>query len=576
MTPAPLSRDAESSERSAARPPALPSGSRLNSLWPDAAWLLVLTGWAAGWCLTAAPRLGPTYDEPFYLLAGLHDWHLGRPDRLAGHGVMPLPVEVATYPLHEHDSWLRPLDDGTLDRVLAHLPAARRTNLLWMALLLVSVLRLGRAAGGPWAGRVAAGLVAADPTVLAHATLATTDLSVTAALAAFARAAYVGRGGGLWGRVLLPGLWFGFAVLCKLSALLYGGVILVAFELAYRVSSGAFVGTAGRVVGAAVRSALAVGAVVAVGVGLAVWYCGDPPADAKPMAEMLPKIAAEERMKPEYPKLAEAYPRPPYAAVALAFQAWRNRDGWPAYLNGTYYPAGCWFHFPVLLAMKAPLPVLLLGLAALARPRAVVNPLSLAAALLLAATLTAKVQTGVRLVLPVMVVGYVAVAVGVCRGFPRWGPRAGLAAVAVTAAVAAWVWPHGLGYLNVLAGGPAAAHRRVSDSNLDWGQGVPDLLEWHRANGEPPLAVWYFGTDPAAARPPLHPVVVGKASPIRTADDFRAAVGSRYLAVGESVLGLHPFDPPPKEVAMRELVTRTPVARTATFAIYDFRDPPVE
>ena len=53
---------------------------------------------------------------------------------------------------------------------------------------------------------------------------------MTATLAAFTRASYAGRGGGWWRRILLPGLWYGVAVLCKLSALLYGGVILTVLK----------------------------------------------------------------------------------------------------------------------------------------------------------------------------------------------------------------------------------------------------------------------------------------------------------------------------------------------------------
>jgi hypothetical protein len=557
-----------------------PAGRR--DLLIDLLWLLLLMAWAAGWCLTAADRLGPTYDEPFYLQAGLSDWRDGVPKQTSAHGVMPLPVEVATYPLYRFEQQTgKRIDTGDPERLPEHLGAARRMTLVWVALLLVSALRLGRAAGGPWAGRVAAGLVAADPNFLAHGSLATTDLAVAASLLAFTRAAYAGRGGGWRRRILLPGIWYGVAVLCKLSALLYGGIILVALEVAHRISSGALARPAGasrgawlgRVVGAALRSGLAVAAVVAIGIGLALWYCGDPPPDARPMAEMLQKIPDRERLKPLYAELAEKYERPPYAAVTFAFQWWHNSEGRPAFLNGTYYPAGCWFYFPVLLAMKIPLPVVVLALAALARPRTLLNPLSLAALLLLATTPMMRLQTGVRLVLPIMAIGYAALAVSVCRGFGRWGVGAGLLAVAVMAGTSAWVWPHGLGYLNQLAGGPAAAHERVSDSNIDWGQGVPDLIAWHKAHGEPPMAVWYFGTDPAAAKPPFEQLFV-EHSRIATANEFRAAVKPRLLAVGATVLTLHPFDPPPKAAAMRYLMTLEPIARTATFVIYDFRNSP--
>jgi len=206
------------------------------------------------------------------------------------------------------------------------------------------------------------------------------------------------------------------------------------------------------------------------------------------------------------------------------------------------------------------------------RFRRAFNPFVLAALLLTCVTLTANLQIGVRLVLPVIAMGYLAVAIGVVRGFGRCGVVAGFVAVAVTAAISAWVWPHGLGYLNQLAGGPSAAPSRVSDSNLDWGQGIPDLLEWQKAHGEPEIALWYFGTDPAAWKAPFVPIAPEHA-PIANGDDFRRFVGPRLLAVGTTVMTLHPEATPSKREAIGYLRTQRPVGRTPTFVIYDFREP---
>jgi hypothetical protein len=542
----------------------------------DVAWLAVLFAWSAGWCLTAAPRLGPTYDEPFYLEAGLEAWRSGSIERLATHGVMPLPVLVATVPLYLHED-----ETGTrIEEPLEYLRPARAMTLGWSGLLIVSALRLGRAVGGPAAGRVAAGLVAADPTILAHSSLATTDVAVTAVLLAFTAVVYAGRGGGIWGRVLWPGLWYGVAAVTKLSGLLYGGLILVVLEVAFRLARGQLNRPAGatpwawsaRVAGHAGRSALAVTAVVVIGVGLAVLACGTPEAGRRPLALLPPKIPDDEPLKPSYVELARTYDRVPYAVVAFAFQWWHNSRGRPAYLNGTFYPEGCWFYFPVVLAMKTPLPVLALGLLALLRPRAVFHVLTAVTVVLLLVTLRANLQTGVRHVLPVLVLGYVGVAVAVCRGLGRFGCRAGTTAVATMLAVSAWVWPHGLGYLNQLFGGPSAAFYRVSDSNLDWGQGLPDLLEWHRANGRPPLALWYFGTDLACHRPPFVLIPFEKL-PITSAEQVVSTVDRKLLAVGATQLTLHPELNPAKAVVVNYLKGRRPLTHTATFLIYDFRDP---
>ncbi len=587
----------------------------------DALWLLALAAWSAGWCLSAAPRLGATFDEPFYLDAGLEAWRGwtrtdGRPrgfdhHALTTNGVMPLPIDAVTLPLYliERHTGERFEDrPAQLDR----LQWCRAMTLGWLWLLILSAWRLGRAAGGPWAGRLAAGLIAADPNFLAHASLATTDIAVSATLLAFTRAVYAGRGGGWWKRLLHPGLWYGAAVTCKLSALLYGGLILVALEVCHRFATGALARPDGPTTAAglwwAVRTAVrhlwtdandrevaawawkfggavfrsvanAVG-VLTIGIAVATAYCGFSDEDPRALDVVATGTTGDEAQKPRSAAWAVRVDRFPHAADALGFQSVYNSRGQPSFLNGTYYPEGYRYYFPLLLLMKVPLPVFALALVALARGRAAANPLALTAVLVLAPLLTANVQLGVRLAFPAVAVGYVALAVALGRGYPRCAPWIGLPAVLAIGTTALWVWPHGLGYLNQAHGGPDAAPRRVSDSNVDWGHGLPDLKRWHGANGEPPLCVWYFGTDPAVNRPPFQPFVPEHASdpdgrPIEITDAaaLRRAVGPRVLAVGHSVVALHPRFSPEKAVALEYLNTRRPLAHTATFTLYDFRDP---
>src|SRR5206468_1829341 len=137
--------------------------------WIDALWLLVLFGASSAWCVSSWSRTGATYDEPFYLTEGLNGWRVWTSYELTVNGVMPLPCDAATLPLY-----LRERHRGEkIDDPLLHIGQARAVTLGWWLLLLVSVLRLGRAVGCPSAGRIASGLVAADPNFLAHAALAT-------------------------------------------------------------------------------------------------------------------------------------------------------------------------------------------------------------------------------------------------------------------------------------------------------------------------------------------------------------------------------------------------------------------
>ncbi len=593
--------------------------------WVDAPWLLLLAAWTAAWCLSAAPRLGVTYDEPFYLDAGLDAWRgwdhdhgkKANPDKgadaadvtgaqkwprtlrrdnntfrvfdhhsTATNGVMPLPIDAITLPLYVHERRAdKRLENQQEKQEL--LRRARAVTLGWLWLLVVSGWRLGRAVGGAWAGRIAAGLLATDPNFLGHASVATTDIAVCATLMAFARAVHAGRDGGWWKRLLLPGLWFGVAALCKISALLYGGLILVSFEVCYRFASGAMSRPAGasltawgwKLTGAVFRSVVNAATIIVIGVTIAVVYFGFPEAEKHPFVVVAKTIPPGEPLKPRYDTWAENSEGTPHAVCAFAFQWWYNSRGRPSYLNGTFYPESYRYYFPEILLMKVPLPIFALALIAIPRVRAVANPLTLVTFLLLATLLTAKLQIGVRLALPAVAIGYAAVAVTLGRGYPRCAPWFGLIAILALVGTSAWVWPHGLGYLNQAHGGMQAAAWRVSDSNVDWGHGLPDLKKWHLANGEPPISVWYFGTDPAVDKPPFRKFVPedaraadGQKVEVTNAAQMRLAIGPRVLAVGHTVVSLHPNGSPAKSVALEYLHTRRPLARTATFTLYDFRD----
>jgi hypothetical protein len=85
----------------------------------------------------------------------------------------------------------------------------------------------------------------------------------------------------------------------------------------------------------------------------------------------------------------------------------------------------------------------------------------------------------------------------------RWFRRPVPWAAAVVVALLGWhvgesasIAPHYLAYFNELAGGPANGHVHLADSSLDWGQDLPGLNDWLKANARPGEAVYlaYFGT----------------------------------------------------------------------------------
>jgi hypothetical protein len=530
----------------------------------DVGWLAALALLSAAWCLSAAARTGVTYDESHYVPSGLAGWRDGTCDRLVVWGTMPLPIDVQTAPLY---FWERVSGRPVSDNLLKILPYARAGNLLFWWLLLGYVLLFGRAVGGPWAGRIAAGLVAFDPNLLGHAALATTDIAVAALLVGLAFHAYTGRG--IAGRLIVPGLLYGLAITAKASAILYGGVMLVVLEACRRATDGSLRGGSYRaIIAAGGRSMLILIGIVLIGCTVVVAYCGWEQGGDGPVAALAAKLPPDDPWRPVLDQVA-AFPLTPKAAAAVVFQARHNEHGRGVFLLGTWHPQAVWYYYPLVLAMKLPTPVvLLLAGIAVRRPRSLLNPPGLVAGAWLAAALTAQVQLGVRLVFPVVVAGVVALAVA--AGCTPGGRIGGLAAVVATAGVAVWSWPNGISYLNSLAGGPQAAHRRLADSNVDWGQGLIELARWHKAHGWPPLAVWYFGTDPRAYAAPFRPVALHEL-PLTCESDVPARLGPTLLAVGHSVAYQSPDETPAKLIALAWLRRQTPIDQTSTFTIYAVR-----
>jgi hypothetical protein len=118
-----------------------------------------------------------------------------------------------------------------------------------------------------------------------------------------------------------------------------------------------------------------------------------------------------------------------------------------------------------------------------------------------AAASYSRVDLGIRVVLPVLPFLYVLAAGLACAGCCRVAGRVLLAAcVAWCALSASRGDPFPLSYFNELAGGPRGALRFVADSNIDWGQGLPELKKYLDATGTGPVYLSYFGTD----RPEAH------------------------------------------------------------------------
>jgi hypothetical protein len=562
----------------------------MRGRWADAIWLLAFGLASSAWCLSAAARVGVTFDEPLYVKAGLVSWRTGSNKLLMRAGTMPLPVDVQTLPLYLWERFRgEPLDPvADLHTVL---PVCRAANLAFWWLLLAYAMRLGRTFGGAWGGRLAVALVACDPNFLGHAALATTDIALVACMLVLVYHFHHGYApGASWPRrVLLPGVLYGVAMLAKASALAFGPQAMLVLGLWNLARAGALAPPEGSSPFAKLvylwhatypfrKDLVAIGLI---GLGVVFVYCGSdwgPEPTLVQWADRLPEGDLKRVMAPVSRELRVFT----NAGEALWAQIRHNLRGHGTFLLGEWHQRATPVYFPLALAMKVPLPAVVLLLAALvAHPRRLLIPTGGVALLLFAFTPNCRVQIGIRFVFTLMALAYVTTAAAVARGWadrdagttaravPRWLVAALAAALAVTAA---WVWPHGLSYFNQAWGGPAAGARLLHDSNYDWGQGVPELRAWNDAhNGGGPLSTWYYGGDTDIQRPPF---VAANLSwePVQAPDDVKVFCRTEYLAVSVGVLSNNPAPTPMHGVRLEWVRRQTPVARTTYFYIYRVRD----
>jgi hypothetical protein len=264
------------------------------------------------------------------------------------------------------------------------------------------------------------------------------------------------------------------------------------------------------------------------------------------------------------------------AGVALVRQFRHNVQGHGVFLLEQVEKRALWYYFPLAVSIKYPLPLLFLPVLLTALcGRALRNWVNWLALALLFFSLVCRVQTGIRLVLPLMALSTIGLAASLIEAHrqlhnKKWRcviPSSG----SLTAVWLGWgalsVWPHGLCYTNELWGGTANGYCCLSDSNYDWGQGLKDLARWQQVNEVRDLDVLYYGTDTTLWRLPMRPLVVGGLQ--LGEDDLPLLVKGRTFAVGTSIVYgsvSETFDD--LKALARALRRLQPIDRTATFLIY--------
>ncbi|MBV1946870.1 phospholipid carrier-dependent glycosyltransferase [Streptomyces sp. BV129] len=479
--------------------------------------VLLLLGQMAAAMVTTAVRQTPTIDEPVYVVTATDYLREHRVRYNAEHpplGKLLIAAGVAVAdPHYDPDT---PGTQGDAGRHLLYESGNDPWRLMLWARLPVIALTLlcglvvfafARDLAGRAAALVALALYAFSPDVIAHGSLATLDLPMTAFLLTSVWLLWRARSRP---RPYLPlaGAALGAAVATKMSALPAIPLLMVlAAWSVWHARAGA--GRRRRV-----RSALAGAStvlLVALAVVWATYLVVDPRLGFAP-AEPVPPLAGKRAL------VSGLLPLPPAYGAGLRMQFALEYYPWDGFLFGRVYSGALWYYLPVALLVKTPLGLLALGAAgvltvlAVPRLRPAAVYLLVPPALLLAVAMTGARDFGTRYALFVPV--FLALAGGCVTVWRRrWaGALAGVLVLWV-AVSSLRAYPYYLPYANEAFGGPARTHELLHDSNVDWGQDLGALADRLRER-YPHERVWlvykgagvpsYYGiraADPRAVPP---------------------------------------------------------------------------
>lgn len=459
-----------------------------------------------------AAKKNNTWDEPAHILAGYaylkhgSDYLSPRNHPVAGRGVLSLPLLFLDL---DFDRTVSPEDVNGSDfhpyavRFLYEnktgadtiLFLARLMNILLGALLGAYVFVWARELWGDWGAYLSLFLFVLSPDVLAHSSLATTDMPVTAFF--FIASYYLYRmasAGPDWKRALLAAFFAALALTSKYTAVLLipvaGASLAVSLWKAPRAKTVFYF---------LLLSAAAY---------FLIWaFYGFRYRAPEPSYVALPwERFSGSFLWPYMDILRKTRFLPESYLYGLLGTISGAGGGRTAFLMGGYSNTGWRYYFIVAYLVKTPVPAVLLFMAATLyclkdavwRKKAAI--MLAPAALVFAAASFQNVNIGVRHVLPAY--PFMFALIGFVPSIRTPSMKAAKAvfygSIVWYAYSAASIFPHQLAYFNEFAGGPRNGYKWLVDSNLDWGQDLKGLKEYMERHGIKTIKLAYFGlSDPA-------------------------------------------------------------------------------
>jgi len=494
-----------------------------------------------------ATRTSATVDEPDHILAGHRHWQCGDFGINPEHP--PLLKLLATAPLNFRGLSEPPWECGSkftskfdtfsygstflVENGIDSILISTRLAASLMSMLLVALVFLAAwEMFGRWEALTALAIVAFEPNLIAHGSIVTTDMAISATSFAAIYALYRFGKEQTWLRFLVVGAAFGLMLSAKHSAVIFVGILfalLIADTILFR---GAKTNLPNRLF----RQIVAFVGIFLIGLAI-LWsfygfrYYATPNA-AEPAVSVADYI--KENGRPEsitsFPaRVTEAisYTRifPESYVLGMAdVIAWGTRNCW---LFGKAYPTGKWFYFPIAFLVKSSIALLLLlpiGLILLCftpEKRHEGMFLLVPAIVFFLFASSSNFNTGVRHILPIyapLIVLVSAGAIWLCRKF-HYLRYVLVALLLYNAAAAVRTAPSYLAFANDLWGGYENTHWIFSDSNIDTGQSMKLVSEYLAREGVEDCWISTF----------VHPEMIGSVQPCRNLPSGTRIMVSRNL-----------------------------------------------
>jgi hypothetical protein len=527
----------------------------------------------------ASPQKSAAFDEQYHLAAGYSYLRTGdvrlattHPPLMGLIGALGLlGQEDIALPL-EHESWAAGdrflfsdvfLWEANADPVGMVL-AARRPIMAVSVLLTLGLFFWARRLISAPAGWAVLILVIFDPNLLGNGRVVTTDLGLTCFLLLALWRFWAWLEQPTWLNLVLAGLCAGLAMCAKYTGLFVGPALLLIALLYPRPAKT----TLWRRLGGVVIIGL-----VGVGVIWALYGFAFGPMPTGLLNVPLPAPFYWQQLYNTFFRIVD-------------LQGARYDFFWGEAAN-----QGWWYYFPVALAVKTPLPLLILAGVGLIvglrrhgwRRLSVIWLLPL---LFLLLGLTGVLTIGYRHILPavpllMMAAGYALPTQDLrrvdWRQRPAWGAILIVLLLGWHGAGSLRLYPHQESFFNELAGDWYGWSKLLVDSNLDWGQDLPSLRQTMADLGIDEVNLAYFGKAVPEAYGvryrPLHGYLrFVEGVELNAYNPYTPEPGWYAISATSLRLGLHQADTLDLYAAFR---TRQPDARAGySIYLYHLVDPP--